>query len=95
VPTVYDLSPEALTDTFTSWGEPAFRAKQVWTQLWKRAATYDGMSEISPILRERLEAELPIGVEVVDERAVATKPRPGRAPSRRRGSMSYQGASSR
>ena len=31
VPTVYDLSPEQLTDTITSWGEPAFRAKQVWT----------------------------------------------------------------
>jgi 23S rRNA (adenine2503-C2)-methyltransferase len=36
-------------------------------QLWKRAATYDRMSEISPALRERLAAELPIGVELLDE----------------------------
>ena len=68
MPTVYDLSPDELTDTITSWGEPAFRAKQVWTQLWRRAATYDRMSEISPVLRERLAEELPIGVEVLDER---------------------------
>ena len=47
---VYDLSPEQLTARITSWGEPAFRAGQVWTQLWKRAATYDRMSEISPAL---------------------------------------------
>ena len=68
MPTVYDLSPEQLTDTITSWGEPAFRAKQVWTQLWRRAATYDRMSEISPVLRDRLAGQLPIGVEVLDER---------------------------
>jgi 23S rRNA (adenine2503-C2)-methyltransferase len=66
--TVYDLTREQLSDAITSWGEPAFRARQVWTQLWKRAATYDRMSEVSPALRERLAAELPIGVEVVEER---------------------------
>jgi 23S rRNA (adenine2503-C2)-methyltransferase len=42
--------------------------KQVWTQLWKRAATYEQMSDIPPELRERLSAELPLGVEVLDER---------------------------
>ena len=68
MPTVYDLTRDQLTDRLVAWGEPAFRAKQVWSQLWKRAATYDRMSEISPALRERLEAELPIGVEVLDER---------------------------
>ena len=51
-----------------AWGEPAFRAKQVWSQLWKRAATYDQMSDVSPALRERLAADLPLGVEVLDER---------------------------
>jgi hypothetical protein len=39
VPTVYDLTLEQLTDRLVSWGEPAFRAKQVRTQLWKRAVT--------------------------------------------------------
>ena len=69
MPTVYDLTLEQLTDRLVAWGEPAFRAKQVWSQLWKRAATYDRMSEVSPALRERLAAALPQGVEVLDERA--------------------------
>jgi 23S rRNA (adenine2503-C2)-methyltransferase len=66
--TVYDLTLEQLTDRLVGWGEPAFRAKQVWGQLWKRAATYDQMSDVSPSLRERLAAALPLGVEVLDER---------------------------
>ncbi|MEO8292149.1 MAG: hypothetical protein ABI635_03335 [Actinomycetota bacterium] len=68
MPTVYDLTREQLTDRLVAWGEPAFRAKQVHAQVWRRAATYDRMSEISPSLRERLNAELPIGVELMDER---------------------------
>jgi len=68
VPTVYDLTREQLTDRLVAWGEPAFRAKQVWSQLWKRAATYDQMSDIPPALREQLAADLPLGVEVLDER---------------------------
>jgi 23S rRNA (adenine2503-C2)-methyltransferase len=68
VSTVYDLNVEQLTDLLFAWGEPAFRAKQVWTQLWRRAATYDQMSDVSPSLRERLAVEVPMGVEVLDER---------------------------
>ncbi len=68
MPTVYDLTREQLTDHLVAWGEPAFRAKQVWSQLWKRAATYDQMSDVAPALRERLAEELPLGVEVLDER---------------------------
>jgi 23S rRNA (adenine2503-C2)-methyltransferase len=68
VPTVYDLTREQLTDRLVSWGEPAFRAKQVWAQLWRRAATYDQMSDVSPVLREQLAADLPMGVEVLEER---------------------------
>ena len=68
MPTVYDLAPQDLADRLAGWGEPAYRAKQVWTQLWKRAATYEQMSDISPSLRDRLAEELPLGVEVLDER---------------------------
>jgi len=50
-------------------GEPAFRAKQVHRQLWKRAATYDRMPDVPPRLRERLQAELPMQVEALEERA--------------------------
>ncbi len=69
MPTVYDLTRDDLSQRLTDWGEPAFRAKQVWTQLWKRAATYEAMSDIAPALRGRLSEELPTGVEVLDERA--------------------------
>jgi 23S rRNA (adenine2503-C2)-methyltransferase len=68
VPTVYDLTLEQLTDRLVAWGEPQYRAKQLWTQLWKRAATYDAMSDLAPALRERMAEELPLGVEVLDER---------------------------
>src|SRR4029077_15001426 len=68
MPTVYDLTRERLAEHLSAWGEPPFRVKQVWTQLWKRAATYELMSDIPPALRERLSAELPMGVEVLDER---------------------------
>jgi 23S rRNA (adenine2503-C2)-methyltransferase len=68
VPTVYDLTREQLTDHLVGWGEPAFRARQVWSQLWRRAATYEQMSDVAPALRARLADELPIGVELLDER---------------------------
>jgi 23S rRNA (adenine2503-C2)-methyltransferase len=68
VTSVYDLNLEQLSDRLVAWGEPAFRAKQVWSQLWRRAATYDQMSDIPPALREHLAANLPLGVEVLDER---------------------------
>src|SRR4029077_3459342 len=68
VSTVYDLTLEQLTDRLVAWDEPAYRAKQLWTQLWKRAATYDAMSDVSPALRERLAQALPLGVEGLDER---------------------------
>lgn len=57
-----------LTDRLVAWGEPGFPATQVHSQLWKRAATYEQMSDVSPALRERLADELPLGVEVLDER---------------------------
>ena len=65
--TVYDLSIDQLAERLAAWGEPGFRAKQIWTQLWKRGATYEEMSDVSPALRERLAAELPLGVEVLDD----------------------------
>jgi 23S rRNA (adenine2503-C2)-methyltransferase len=68
VPTVYDLSFQELGERLSSWGQPTFRSRQIWSQLWKRAATYDEMSDVSPELRERLAREFPLGVDVLDER---------------------------
>jgi 23S rRNA (adenine2503-C2)-methyltransferase len=65
---VFDLSVDELADRLASWGEPRFRARQVFTGLWKRAAAYDEMSDVPAPTRARLASELPLGVEVVDER---------------------------
>jgi 23S rRNA (adenine2503-C2)-methyltransferase len=68
VATVYDLTLDQLTQRLGDWGEPPFRAKQIHRQLWHRAATYDRMPDVPKRLRDRLEAELPIGVDVLEER---------------------------
>ncbi len=67
--TVYDLTREQLGERLVAWGEPAFRARQIHVQLWKRSATYDEMTDIAPSLRARLARELPLGVEQLDERS--------------------------
>jgi 23S rRNA (adenine2503-C2)-methyltransferase len=66
--TVYDLTRQQLADRLTDWGEPSFRATQVYAQLWRRSATYEEMTDISPRLRARLTEELPLEVELLDER---------------------------
>jgi len=66
--TVYDLDLERLTERLVDLGEPAFRAKQLYRQLWRRNATYGEMPDVPKRLRERLTVELPIGVELLDER---------------------------
>jgi len=65
---VYDLTLEELTERLTAWGEPPFRARQVYAQLWRRSATYEEMTDVPAGLRERLAEELPIEVRVLDER---------------------------
>ena len=65
---VYDHSLEQLTDRLVELGEPAFRAKQLYRQLWHRNTTYEEMPDVPKTLRERLAVELPIGVELLDER---------------------------
>lgn len=65
---VYDLTLEQLTERLAAWGEPPFRARQLYAQLWRRSATYEEMTDLPARLRERLAEELPIEVRVLDER---------------------------
>src|SRR5256886_9541046 len=65
---VYDLGLPDLTDRLRGWGEPAYRARQVYAGLWRRAVTYEEMTDLSRGLRERLARELPLDVEVLAER---------------------------
>ena len=57
-----DLSLDELKNLFQSWGEPTFRARQVWTWLYQKlAASFDEMTELPKGLRQRLAAETVIG----------------------------------
>ncbi len=49
-----------LTALFKAWGEPAFRAKQVYTWLHKGVRTYSEMTNLPQALRQRLEESYPI-----------------------------------
>jgi len=57
-----DLNFDELSSLFQSWGEPAYRAKQVWGRLYQGlAATFDEMSELPKSLRQRLAQETVLG----------------------------------
>ena len=59
---LYDLSLQELGELLTSWREPAFRARQLYRQLYVNlATTFDAMTDLPARLRERLAAETRIG----------------------------------
>ncbi len=59
---LYTLSLDALTDLLAGWGEPRFRAKQVWAWLYdKRVGAFDAMTNLPKNLRDRLAAESTLG----------------------------------
>ncbi|MCC3373006.1 23S rRNA (adenine(2503)-C(2))-methyltransferase RlmN [Cohnella sp. REN36] len=54
-PFIYDYTLEQLQDWVKAQGEPAFRAGQIYDWLYvKRATDFDGMSNLSKALREKL-----------------------------------------
>lgn len=61
-PNLYDYSLADLTALFREWGEPAYRAKQLYRHLYvHRADDPAAMTDFSRALRERLSAECSIG----------------------------------
>ena len=65
---VYDLDLPELTDHLTALGQPPFRARQVYAQLWRRGVPYKRMPDIPKAVRSMLEEALPARLEVVVER---------------------------
>ena len=65
---LYDLDFPALRVLLDDWGEPAYRARQLWEWLYVHlAADFDGMTNLPRDLRERLNTGATIGVlPVVD-----------------------------
>ncbi len=57
-----------LSETLKAMGQPAFRARQLYTWLHRGARTYGEMTNLPAALRERLEAEYPICPPVVVRR---------------------------
>jgi 23S rRNA (adenine2503-C2)-methyltransferase len=64
----FDLSLPELTELLAGWNEPAFRARQIYAQLWRRGATFEEMTDLPALVRDRLAVELPMAVELIDER---------------------------
>lgn len=59
---LYALDLKGMTDLLTSWGEPPFRAKQLYEWVYaKRAQSFDEMTNLPAALRRRLAAETTLG----------------------------------
>jgi 23S rRNA (adenine2503-C2)-methyltransferase len=59
LPLIYDFDLKALQELFTSWGEPAFRAKQLWQGLYKNLwSTPEQFTNFPASLRLRLGQEV-------------------------------------
>ncbi len=57
---IFDLEAEALADVIAEWGEPRYRASQIWQGLYRRLlSSAEGLTDLPRPLRERVAAELP------------------------------------
>ena len=62
VPTLSEMSVKDLEALMKDWGQPAYRAKQIYQQVFiNLAESPDAMSNLPAALRERLSKEAPIG----------------------------------
>ena len=60
---LYSLDLAGLESLLAGWGEPAFRARQIWDWLYvQRAPEFDAMRNVPKTLRERLKSETRMGV---------------------------------
>ena len=59
---LYDLTREQLAHQFVEWGEPAFRARQIWRWLYQQlVADIDEMTDLPRALRARLKEAYVLG----------------------------------
>ena len=49
------MTPEELAAWFREQGEPAFRARQVFQWLYRGAVSFDEMTDLPKVLRQKLE----------------------------------------
>lgn len=59
---IYALSRDELTALLQQWGQPRFRVDQIWEWLYTaRVSSFDAMTNLPAVLRERLKTELRLG----------------------------------
>lgn len=68
---IKSMTLEEMTDELRRMGEPAFRGKQIFTWLHRGAVSFDGMSNLSRDLRQKLSREYRITAPVVERRQVS------------------------
>src|SRR5205807_9481930 len=61
-PSRYGASFDEVGRLLSSWGEPAYRARQVWDGLYPRRAPLEGLTDLSKGLRARLAEALPLAL---------------------------------
>ena len=68
---IKSLTLEEITDLLRSWGEPAFRGKQVFVWLHKGITSFEEMSNISKSLRQKLQENCRLTVPAVERKQVS------------------------
>lgn len=68
---IKSMTLEEMTDELRRMGEPAFRGKQIFTWLHRGTVSFDGMSNLSRDLRQKLSREYRITAPVVERRQVS------------------------
>ena len=63
---------ERLHALLAEWGEPSFRAGQVWSWLARGGSSYEEMTNLPGALRDRLADELPLSTLAIEHEALAT-----------------------
>jgi 23S rRNA (adenine2503-C2)-methyltransferase len=75
--TRYGASFEEISDLLSSWGEPTYRARQVWDGLYRRRLPLEGLTDLPKTLRARLAEALPPAlspcVETTGDHGLTTK----------------------
>ena len=75
---LYDLTHAQVQDLLAGWGEPRFRADQLWRWLYRSLASdFDAMGNLPSSLRERLNAEtdLKLLVPVAEQQSLTGQTR--------------------
>ncbi|HKY76154.1 MAG TPA: 23S rRNA (adenine(2503)-C(2))-methyltransferase RlmN [Acidimicrobiia bacterium] len=65
MPTRYAATPDEIAALLAGWGEPGYRARQVWEGLYTRRAALEELTNLPLALRSRLGEALPLALEAV------------------------------